>query len=290
MENGFVTFAHTAANANMSVPPDVASLELKPRKAVQFLTSQFGVFGPLTFAVLLGLLIWPFSWVRDPRARMLAAFTLASLLPILAVSLLSRAHANWAATAYVAGSIWLAGTLCDKGAGWLGGVILKGSVLLHTVVAAAVLGGAVGQAAPGLYWGKPVPAKFEPFKYYTGWRALGERITALQEKHAGLPLLSGDRMMIASALYYVSPQPVIIQAWNADATVSDHFELTRPWKGPRGADALLLNLRGDPAPILERFRSHELVATLSVPVATGENRTVRVFHAKGFLGYKRGQP
>jgi hypothetical protein len=290
LENGFVTFAHTAANANMSFPPEFSGIDLKPRKVVEFLTSQFGVFGPLTFAVLLGFLIWPWAWVRDPRARMLATFTLASLLPILAVSLLSRAHANWAATAYVAASIWVAGTLIDKSAGRLGGVILKGSVLLHVALGVAVLGGAVGQAAPGLYWGKPVPARFEPFKYYTGWREFGERITALQEKHPGLPLLSGDRMMIASALYYVSPQPVIVQAWHASASVTDHFELTRPWKGPLGADALLLSLRGDPAPILARFRTQEPVATLTVPVATGESRTVRVFRVGGFLGYKRGQP
>lgn len=290
LENGFVTFAHTADNANFTVPQTLSELDLRPRKAVEFLASQLGVFGPLTFAVLLGFLIWPWSWIRDSRARMLAAFTLATLLPILIVSLLSRAHANWAATAYVAASVWLAGVLSDKSAGRLGGAILKGSILLHVAAAAAVLGGAVGQAAPGLFWGKPVPARYEPFKYYVGWRALGEKITALQEKYPGLPLLSNDRMMIASALYYVSPQPVIIQAWHPGGPVSDHFELKRPWKGPLGADALLVSRRGDPAPVLKRFRAHELVATLSVPIATGENRTVRVFRVRGFLGYKRGQP
>ncbi|MDH3241241.1 MAG: glycosyltransferase family 39 protein, partial [Alphaproteobacteria bacterium] len=238
LENGFVTFSHTAANANFAVPHTLAEMDLKPRKAVEFLASQLGVFGPLTLAVLLGFLIWPWSWIRDHRARMLAAFTLASLLPILAVSLLSRAHANWAATAYVAASVWVAGALCDKGAGRLGGVLLKGSILLHLAAAAAVLGGAVGQAAPGVFWGKPVPARLEPFKYYVGWRALGEKITAVQEKHPGLPLLSSDRMMIASALYYVSPQPVILLAWYPGGPVSDHYELTRPWKGPLGADAL----------------------------------------------------
>lgn len=281
--HGFVTFSHTAANA------DIAGIELHPKKAVEFLASQLGVFGPFTFAVLIGLLIWPPGWVRDPRARFLAAFTLASLLPILAVSLLSRAHANWAATAYVAASIWIAGILMGPAAGAFGRFLLKFSIVLHVAVAGAILGGAIGQTAPGLYWGKPLPGRFEPFKYYTGWRALGEKISALQAAHPGLPLIAHDRMMLAAALYYVKPQPVIIQAWNPDPNMVDHFRLTRPWQGPIAASALLLSWRGDPGPVLARFESHELLATLSVPVATGQTRSVRVFKVTGFMGYKRAQ-
>lgn len=282
-EHGFVTFAHTAANA------DISGIELHPRKAVEFLASQLGVFGPLSFAILLGLLIWPPGWFADPPARFLVAFTLASLLPIIAVSFLSRAHANWAATAYVAASIWISGILMSPAAGAFGRFLLKFSILLHIAVAGAALGGTIGQTAPGLYWGKPLPARFEPFKYYTGWKALGDKITELQTAHPGLPLLSSDRMMVASALYYVEPKPVIIQAWHPTPEITNHFRLKRPWKGPTGASALLLSRRGDPAPVLARFDSHELLATLTVPVATGETRTVRVFHVKGFLGYKRAQ-
>ncbi len=283
-KNGFVTFSHTVANA------DIGEIVLRPRKAAEFLASQLGVFGPLSFAALLGLLIWPPAWFRDSRARLLASFTVATLLPILAVSFLSRAHGNWAATAYVAASIWLVGTLMGPTAGAFGRLLVKFSIVLHAAAAVAVLGGTVGQAAPGLYWGKPVPARFEPFKYYTGWRALGERISQLQAEHPGLPLLGHDRMLVAAALYYVTPQPVIILSWHPTDRVADHFALKRPWKGPVGADALVLNWRGDPAPVLARFESSAPVATLRVPVATGETRTVRVFHARGFLGYKRAQP
>ncbi len=277
MGTGFVTFAHTAANANLG------GALLRPEKFVEFTASQFGVFGPIVFAVLAWLLLRPDRWLREPRARMLAAFVLAALLPIMVLSLVSRAHANWAATAYLAGSVWVAGVMSGpKGRWWL-----NGSIALHVAVAATLMAASIGQAEPGRYAGLAVPQGLDPYKHYGGWRALGEKVAALKARFPGVPLVGHDRMMVASALYYVRPWPVEIFAWHPGGRVTDHFRLTRPWPGPVGGDALLLSRRGDPTEILARFRTWRLVETMVVPISTGARRSVQVFHARGFLGYKR---
>ena len=276
----FVTYAHTAANANLG------SRLFRPDKLADFVLSQFGVFGPIVFAVLLWLLFRPDRWLRDPRTRMLATFVLAILVPIVVLSFISRAHANWAATAYVAGSIWVAGAL----AGRVGRLALAGSIALHTVVAVTVMGGLVGQKEPGRYWGVAVPSRLDPYKHYGGWRAIGAEVSRLRARFPGLPLLGRDRMMVASSLYYVRPWPVPIYAWHPDERIKNHFRLTRPWPDKIGSDALVISRRRNSSRVLERFRSYRLVATITVPIATDTRRRVRVFHAKGFLGYKRAQP
>jgi len=280
MGTGYVTFAHTAANANLG------GALLRPEKFLEFTASQFGVFGPIVFAVLGWLLLRPDRWLREPRARMLAGFVLCVLLPIMVLSLVSRAHANWAATAYVAGSIWVAGALSGaKGRRWL-----YGSIALHVAVAATLMAASIGQVEPGRYAGLAVPQALDPYRHYGGWRALGEKVAALKARFPGLPLLGHDRMMVASALYYVRPWPVEIFAWHGDGRVTNHFRLTRPWPGAVGGDALLLSRRGDPAEILARFRTWDKVATIVVPISTGARHAVQVFHARGFLGYKHGRP
>ncbi len=277
---GFVTYAHTVSNA------DLGRRIIRPDKLVEFVVSQFGVFGPVVFAVLLWLLFRPDRWLKEPRARMLATFILAILVPIVVLSFITRANANWAATAYVAGSIWVAGALTGR----LGRLAITGSIVLHTVLAAALMGGLIGQAEPGRYWGMAVPSRLDPYKKYGGWRAIGEEVTRLRARYPGLPLLGHSRMTIASMLYYVRPWPVPIYAWHSSGRVKNHFRLSRPWPGTPGSDALVISRERRAGRVLGRFSSYRLVATITVPIATDTRRRVRVYHATGFLGYKRVRP
>ena len=57
LNNGLVTFSHTADNANWT-----GSL-LKPHKALEFFAAQFGVFGPIFFGALL-VVVWRFFYYQ----------------------------------------------------------------------------------------------------------------------------------------------------------------------------------------------------------------------------------
>ncbi len=99
------TLSHTADNANWG-----ADL-FHPEHAGKFLVDQMGVFGPVSFLALLaglGLLLRTNRTNADPAGRWLLCFVLPALLIILGQAITSRAHANWAATAYIAGSVFVA--------------------------------------------------------------------------------------------------------------------------------------------------------------------------------------
>lgn len=103
----FETVSHTVDNANLG--GDL----FNPGNALTFLIDQLGVFGPVSFlALVFGLLL-----VRSQdeglmgRDRWLLCFTLPVLAIILGQAVLSRANANWAATAYPAASLLVAAWL-----------------------------------------------------------------------------------------------------------------------------------------------------------------------------------
>ncbi|WP_212522965.1 glycosyltransferase family 39 protein [Actibacterium sp. MT2.3-13A] len=110
MQHGFTTLAHTLDNADWVRDPG-ARAGLHFGRLAEFLGAQFAVFGP----VLFGGLIW--LALRARQAGSARQFLLLFALPVIAVvcvqALLSKAYANWAAAAYLAGSVavlpWLTG-------------------------------------------------------------------------------------------------------------------------------------------------------------------------------------
>ena len=73
--------------------------------ALEFLGSQFAVFGPILFAVLV-VVAWRAlrRGCEQPECRLLA-FSIPVILLLVVQALLSRALANWAAAAYPAATI-----------------------------------------------------------------------------------------------------------------------------------------------------------------------------------------
>jgi len=103
--HGFETVSHTVDNANLE------GELFHPGHLVTFLLDQMGVFGPISFLALIIGLVHTLR-MRDGAARQPMVWLLAFTLPVLVIiavqSVLSRAHANWAATAYPAASILVA--------------------------------------------------------------------------------------------------------------------------------------------------------------------------------------
>lgn len=101
VQNGFTTLEHTLDNADWVRDPG-ARAGLNLDRLGEFLGAQFAVFGP----VLFGGLIW--MTLRARQAAPKRQFLLLFALPIIAIvcvqALLSKAYANWAAAAYLAGT------------------------------------------------------------------------------------------------------------------------------------------------------------------------------------------
>jgi hypothetical protein len=281
--NSFATFAHTADNAKWQ------GALLNPGKAAEFFLSQFGVFGPLYFAGLL-VIVWRAARQRLPEPdRLLMAFCLPLVVAITIQALVSRAHANWAAPAYVAGTVLVIATLARE-ASW---VWLKASYGLHTLVLALLVAGTTlaGAFVP--------PGGVDPFARTMGWRALAEttRAELARARQAGQPyaaIITDDRALSATLLYYLRDQKTLLRAWRGGSRPMDHFELTRPYQPSNGEPVLLVSLRSDvtskPLPSKparrepqDAFSNAQLVSTHLLPAAS-QTRRVSFFRLTGYAG------
>ncbi len=123
LRNGGTTFRHVAEdNAKLG------DARLDPAAALEFLASQLVVFGPLLLiALLLVLITFP---RRGPESRALLFLSLPVLLLMTVQAARAGANANWAVTAYVAGTALAAATLGPR--------LLKLSLALGLVVTIAL--------------------------------------------------------------------------------------------------------------------------------------------------------
>lgn len=227
--NGFATIAHTADNAAWGGPL------IQPANALEFLAAQFGVFGPVLFACFLTL-CWRFGAAataqdRDDATRLLLAFSVPALTIVLAQALISRAHANWAAFAYIAATILVTAAL--KREGWTR--LFQASLALH-LAAMIVLG--IGGALAGRL---ALPGG-DPYARVLGWRALAEA-AADKAKAGGYRAIATDRRALAAELsYYLRDRELPVFALRGDRPPRDHFELVRPLTADAPRPVLIVSL------------------------------------------------
>jgi 4-amino-4-deoxy-L-arabinose transferase-like glycosyltransferase len=271
LSNSFATFAHTADNARWG------GALLNIGKGLEFVGAQFGVFGPILFSAL-GWVTWQ-AWRGrlQEQDRLLLAFTLPVLLVIAAQGFVSRAHANWAATAYVSGSVLVTAVLMRQARhGWL-----AGSMALHLALV-GIIGWATWQAGHFR-----VPFGGDPFARTLGWRALaGEARTALDEaRRQGRPfaaILADDRAVTAELLYYLRDDPTPVLAWRDDGRPHDHYELSRPYDLQAPEPVLLVDLRPDASAVTRRFGGVAMIGERLVPAGLGPPRRLRLFALSSF--------
>ena len=270
--NKFATFSHTAENANWG-----GSL-LNPNKALEFFGAQFGVFGPILFGAFL-VILWRARKERlSGPDRLLVAFSAPLITIILVQALLSRAHANWAAPAYVAASILVVTTMVRDGAwGWL-----KASFAIHAVIIALL---AFGTTTAGRL---ELPVKTDPFARTLGWREVAEatRDELAKAAAAGKPfaaVLSDDRALTAELLYYMRDEPTPVLAWSRGAP-HDHFEMTRPYTASTPSPVLLVRADEGAGSAASSFTTVEKVAERRLPAGKNAERRVNFYALAGYKG------
>lgn len=272
--HGMASYRHTGENANLG-----GSL-FNPGELGEFLASQFGVFGPLLFGVLLVIVFARFrSTTREDWGRFLLAFTLPVLAAITVQAFLSRANANWAATAYPAAAILVSAWLLERGR-WRR--VLGASVALH-VLAGVVLYNM--SAAAGLV-GIELNAKTDLKKRLRGWDEVGAWVQDLAVKNPDLTLLFDDRKTMATLLYYARPQAWDSVIWNPRGHVLNHYELTTSMDGREGDDFLFVT-RGTAEHLAPSFEGVETLGILRLPIHPKYTLEVRAYRLTGFKGYPR---
>jgi len=272
--NGFVSYLHTRDNAALS------GQLFHPDAFVEFLGAQFGVFGPLLFACLIALTA---TWrgLAEPRARLLAAFALPTLAMTVFVSLLSRAHANWAAPTYVAATVLVVAWALQRG--WRR--LLSVSIALHLAAVALLFTGSEALAAFGL----ELPAQYDPLRRVRGWHELGTEVGKELAKHPGLSLFADDREVLSALIYYIRPHPLDAVKWKVTSRIQDQWDLLNALGNRRGDSFLLVSEHELINEMEPSFAAIERLRPIVIPLGPGAARTYTLYIARDFKGYPPGR-
>jgi hypothetical protein len=273
---GFPTFTHTAANANWQ--GDMFNFD----KMAGFVGSQFGVFGPILFGLLIfGAAKTFLSKQTGPSPhRSSDLFLLSFCLPILFVaitqSFLSRANANWAATAYIASTLFVAAWTLRQN--WR--PLLAGSAALHCAIGAFLY---VLITVPGTI---EATGMSNSFKRVREWDTMGERILAAAAEAPYQAIMGDDRLVTAELLYYVRPRSTDIAQWEDDGHITHHYELTIPLSDSQGRAVLLVSKKRDPQSILQSFERASFIEEVHVITGINKSRTLYLFSLQGYKGQR----
>jgi 4-amino-4-deoxy-L-arabinose transferase-like glycosyltransferase len=277
----FQTIAHTAADANLN-EDGRPSRWFDPRGGLGYVAGQFGVFGPIPFAVFAGgaLVLWRRKTLL-PEDLLLLALALPALLIVLVEAIVSRANANWAGAAYPAAAIFVAALLVR----WRAWRILGAALISQVIVAAIFL---AVFAAPTL----ADKAGFSnSFKRARGWAAT-TRAVEVAGKAAGAPLSAiavDDRFMFNALAYYgrgplnqpAGALPAPLKMWVREATPHNQAETMAPLTASAGARVMVANAnaRYRPEIIADFTRIEPGLRIVSIALDKKHTRDVALFLA-----------
>ncbi len=270
--NGFVSYKHTEANANL------AGSLLHPKAFLEFFSAQFGVFGPLLFGTLLVILLVYPRTLADRRARLLAVFALPTLAMMLTVSFLSRAHANWSAPTYVSATVLVAAFLVAHGRT----VLLAASLVIHVGAALFLVGGRQTAAALGT----ELPAKLDLLHRVRGWDVLGRTVGDLLLHRPGFILMTWSREDLAALIYYVLPHPFDAVIYNPGGGARNQFEMETDMNSYVGRDFLFITQSEIEPWNAAFFTAVSPPIRITIPLGSGATRRYFAYDLGGFKGYR----
>lgn len=208
LQHGFATLRHTAVSAQWS------GLNLHPDRASMFLLSQFAVFGPVFFLVM----VWSSAQAlfrlgpSDRRGPVL--LTLPVLAMVTGQALVSHAYANWAVGAAVGGSL-------------LAALVLQSAPRLLAVVLAVHMALALAlPLLPALAIDVALPNGQALFKRYMGREDSARFALDLAQRHGLSGIVSGERAMLADLFYYARPGDPPIYAAPQAGPPSNHYAMS----------------------------------------------------------------
>jgi 4-amino-4-deoxy-L-arabinose transferase-like glycosyltransferase len=275
VNHDFATLSHTADNANLG-----HSIPFHPVKLLTFLGSQFGVFGPVSFAALACALAGGLSGRLGDSAKWLSLFSLSPLLIIMLQALLSRANANWAVTAYIGGSLITAHAMVSywpKVKRWV-----QGGLIFQTLIAFILIGAVM---SPSLTNRSEVLSN--SVKRLRAWPAtLAALESVIARGHGGQKFESvatDKRIIFYNLKYYGLERTRPLYMWTLHSVPQNHAELTSSLPPARGPVLIIHYDDNHAAPLKADFNRLEALPPLDVKLGGGKRRQLKLWAGYGYV-------
>ena len=258
--NSFITAQHTFANANIN--GEGSGL----KSLIKFFLEQFIVFGPLTLVFLLTTLYKYNKLSTEERTLIFLSF-----IPILLVmfqAFISRAHANWAAIAYVPATVLVASQIVKY---WPKTKSIYFGIIIIGVLFAVLI---------------PLSSKhnfgLDPFKKYRGWSNLGSEISHIYLNYPSAILVTDDRRVMAEALYYMKNKPKKWVRWNADGNIHDHYELVTKHDYLKNEIGVMVSSEPDNKHFISSFTKVTFLKDIYRDISRQKSKEYKVWLLEGY--------
>ncbi len=270
--HGFVTVEHVAADATPGGGHWHAG------QLAEFLGAQLGVIGPAWFIAIVAALWWRREWLADWRMRMLAWQTFGLLGAMTVLAFWTRAQPNWAAPAYVAGSLLGARIVLAHGWYWAP----KAQASIGAVAAIALYTAAAAYAAFPL----DLPRGADPFKKMRIGEPFCEAALGQMGEEGAEVLLSDDRRRLAECMFLGDLTWDDIAVWNPDLIPENHAEMVSTLR-PGDARPMLLAVMSPKAAraIARHFEDAREIETGTIQTHAGRGFDYSIWAVQGFRGY-----
>jgi 4-amino-4-deoxy-L-arabinose transferase-like glycosyltransferase len=263
--HGFVSFRETAVSAGWGHHFS------HPAHFVRFLLSQFLVYGPVLFFMLIWIVAVAIRGRMDRRVVMLLSFSLPVIVLITVQSFISRTHSTWTASAAPAASILITAWLLERARK----LLFVTTLAINALATAAML---VGPTLPTSVF----PTGFDTFARTRGWEdvAAAVRLQLTNDNYGALAVDS--RELAAELLYYLRDSNVPLFAIASRDEPANTFEMTRPYRSGAPEPVLFVSLRSQSRDALNQFRSVTFLGAKTIPGGKAEGRTLHFYKLSGF--------
>jgi hypothetical protein len=266
-QHGFVTLTHTGHN----IQGDGAAFSAV--KGLEFFASQFGVFGPVTFSVLLIVLVRVMKPEITRADRLMLCFAVPTLLLVTATAFVTRANGNWAAPAFISANVLVAAVLVRQGAWrWIAVSIAIGVI--------AQIGLLIGDANARRV-SLPLLSKPDVYSRTMGWRSLGEEIDKLARPAGVRTVAAEQRDVVASLLYYQRDNGRVVLSWPTSLVPNHHFDLTRRLTAAAPDPVLFVTHCPSTARLARQYRNVEPLGQFETRAGPHSTRSYFAFKLSG---------
>jgi 4-amino-4-deoxy-L-arabinose transferase-like glycosyltransferase len=264
LNHDFATLSHTADNANLSGPLfNIGEL-------LTFWGDQFGVFGPLSLPLLIIAL---FKWRSlPPFAGWLALLVLTPLTIISFQAFLSRANANWAVTAYIAGPMLVSAFAVSRPKAL--------RVLKYGLIGQSVLMISIGfiLLSPSL---TDVLGLTNSVKRLRAWPATVSAVEQLykagHDDKAFTSVTTDNRLVYYDLQYYGFKDIAPFYVWSPNTAPNNHAEMTAPLPRTEGPVLILNHYKNYDDYFKETFGRLIPQPPLEIDLGGGETRKLKVW-------------
>jgi hypothetical protein len=268
--NDFATVGHVVGDAD----PGHGYFHLGA--LLEFAGAQFAVIGPVFLIGILLALGNRDTWRDDWAMRLMAWQTVPLLAVMVGLSFLTRAQANWAAPAYIGGSLLAVRWLLTAG----------GIQALRAQLGVGVAASLVLWTVAGLYAGQAegLTRRLDPFRQMRISEPFCELVLGTMAEEGTGVLLSDNRRRLSECMFYGGLGWDEVAIWNPDLDPDNHHELVASLQ-TGDQRKMLLVVRGGAGSIAHHFDKAREIESGALATHIDRSVSFEMWVVRGFKRY-----